>query len=237
MREFYLTRRMRIVLACVITTVISGGYYLIGLNHFSTGPYWYLFWNLGLAWIPLGLSLLLERVLRTRLWSSWPAIIVTSLWLIFFPNAFYIITDFYHLAELNAEDLMHNTAMFFMFIQTGVIVGFMSLYIVHKELLKRLRARTVNLLLAAILLMSGFAIHLGHDLRWNTWDVITRPASLLFDISERLLHPAAHPQTYETTLTFFVLFGSTYFLLYQFARSSAPPPGISGTLRRKAPRR
>lgn len=222
MREFYITRRMRIILACVAAAVISSGYYLIGLESFNTAPYWYLFWNLGLAWIPLGLSLLLERILRTQLWSSWPALIVTALWLFFFPNAFYLITDFYHLAELNSEDLMHNVAMFWLFIFTGVVIGFMSLFIIHKELLKRLKVRMVNVLLGLIMLATGFAIHLGHDLRWNTWDMVSRPASLVFDISERILHPRAHPQTYETTLTYAVLFGSTYFVMYQFARSMNP---------------
>ncbi len=222
MREFYLTRRMRIILACVAATIVSAGFYVVGLEAFNTAPYWYLFWNLGLAWIPLGLALLLERVLRGRLWSSWPAIILTGLWLMFFPNAFYLITDLYHLAELNAEDLMHNVAMFFLFVLTGVLVGFMSLFIVHKELLKRVKVRTATILIGLVMLVSGFAIHLGHELRWNSWDIVTRPASFIFDVSERLLHPTSHPQTYETTLRFFVLFGTTYLVLYQFARGMNP---------------
>lgn len=222
MREFYVTRRTRIILACALGTIVSGGFYVAGLDRFDTNSYWYLFWNILLAWVPLGLALLLERVLRTSLWSSWRALLITLLWAGFFPNTFYIITDLYHLSEFRPEDIMYNTAMFFAVVFTGVVIGFISLETIHKELLKRFSSRAAGTLVATVLLFTGFAIHLGHDLRWNTWDMVTRPASLIFDVSERILHPLQHPTTYQTTLSYFAISALAYYILWQFTRPMVP---------------
>ncbi len=224
MRDFYVTRSMRIIFACLLGVAVAGGFYFIGLDTFHTEPYWYLFWNLLLAWIPLGLALLVERILKTAVWSSWRALFATFMWAVFFPNALYIITDLYHLNEFAPEDIMYNTAMFFIVVLVGVVVGFISMHIIHKELLKRFHTYTAGCIVAVMLFLTGFAIHLGHDLRWNTWDIISRPASLLFDISELIIHPSQHPQAYITTCTFFAIFSTTYYILWQFARNMGPAP-------------
>jgi uncharacterized membrane protein len=64
--------------------------------------------------------------------------------------------------------------------------------------------------LIGVLLLTSFAIYLGRDLRWNSWDVLTNPGGLLFDISDRLMHPASYPQMLLTVAIFMVLMSSIY---------------------------
>jgi uncharacterized membrane protein len=180
----------------------------------------YLMWNLFLAWLPLLLMLWLERVLRRKLWSSWQALALTLLWLGFLPNSFYLITDFIHLQEVPRVDLLFDLVMFTSFVFNGVMLGYVSVFMAHAELVKRLSRRISWLLISGTLLLSSFAIYIGRDLRWNTWDVLFNPASILFDVSDRLLNPAAHPQIISTTASFFVLLTVTYVVMWHMARAA-----------------
>ena len=58
-----------------------------------------LIWNLFLAWLPylFSLVMVIAHRLRPRWW--WAQLIPGALWLLFLPNAFYIMTDFIHLAQ------------------------------------------------------------------------------------------------------------------------------------------
>lgn len=170
----------------------------------------YLIWNLFLAWLPFIFALWLVRILRRKLWSSWEALGVTALWLIFLPNTFYMVSDFIHLGEVKRVDLLYDAVMFTSFIAIAVVLGVSSLYLVHEQVRKRLTRTGSSVWLAFILLVSSFAIYLGRDLRWNSWDVLTNPGGLLFDVSDRLLHPAAYPQMFLTVAIFLILMSSMY---------------------------
>ena len=178
----------------------------------------YLVWNLVLAWLPLIFAVRLVTVLQRKLWSSWEAVITSLLWLVFLPNSFYMISDFIHLQEVQRVDVLYDTVMFTSFIYTAVLLGCCSLYLVHLELRRRLRPRTAASLVAATLLFCSLAIYVGRDLRWNSWDVFTNPGGLLFDLSDRLLHASNYPQMFVTIISFFVLTGTIYSLLWRGAQ-------------------
>lgn len=220
MSRFHLHVRGRITAALAISSLASVGLFLVGAWSNDSLEFAYLIWNLFLAWVPLGLALWLERVLRHNLWSSWPALAVTALWLGFLPNSFYLITDYIHLQEVTPRvDLLYDVVMFSSFIFNGVILGYLSLYIVHCRLLERVSARLAASLIGLVMLVSSFAIYIGRELRWNTWDVVANPASLLIDVSDRVLNPREHPQAFTTTVTFFVLLVSVYIVVWALARS------------------
>jgi uncharacterized membrane protein len=175
----------------------------------------YLVWNLFLAWLPLLFAVYLVRTLQTKLWSSWQGLTLSILWLAFLPNSFYMISDSIHLQTTARVDILYDTVLFTSFIYTGVILGFSSLFLIHLQLKKRLAARQAGLWIAATLLICCFGIYLGRDLRWNSWDIITNPGGLLFDVSDRLLHPAAYPQMLITVASFFTLLTTMYYLLWR----------------------
>lgn len=216
----YMSSKVRLGIALVFSSAVSLVLFLLaGLDndHFDFS---YLVWNLWLAWLPLILVLWLQRMLRTRVWSSWMPLVITLLWLGFLPNSFYMITDYIHLHEVVRVNMLLDVVMFTSFILNGLVLGYLSLYIVHAEFLKRLSRRTSSLLVAGVLLLTSFAIYIGRDLRWNTWDIIFNPASVIFDVSDRIINPAAHPQVFSTTFSFFVLLSTIYVVVWQMMRAA-----------------
>jgi uncharacterized membrane protein len=207
--------RGQFILALGISSLVSLGLFGYGAWRNHDLLYGYMIWNLFLAWLPLVFAVRLGGLLKRKLWSSWEGLATSVLWLIFLPNSFYMISDFIHLREVQRVDVLYDSLMFTSFIYTGVVLGFSSLYLIHLQLRRRLTARAATGWVAVTLLICSAAIYVGRDLRWNSWDVITNPGGLLFDISDRLQHPSAYPQLLLTIVAFFVLLGSMYHLLWR----------------------
>jgi uncharacterized membrane protein len=210
--------RNQYILALVFSTLVSLGLFAYGAWRNQSLAFNYLPWNLFLAWVPLLFAVRLDSVLQRKLWSSWEALATSVLWLVFLPNSFYMISDFIHLQDVRRVDVLYDTIMFTAFIYTGVALGFSSLYLIHLQLKRRLSSRVAAVWVAVTLLICSSAIYVGRDLRWNSWDVVANPGGLLFDISDRLLHPAAYPQMLLTVTSFFILLMSMYGLLWRGAR-------------------
>lgn len=207
--------RSQFVLSLIAATGVSVLLYLYGAWRNHSWHYAYLVWNLTLAWVPLLMALLLHVRLRHKLWSSWECIGLSLAWLLFLPNSFYLITDFIHLRDTTRVDVLYDALTFTSFIYTGVILGYASLYVVHRQLIRRLgRVRAWWWVQAVLVLCSG-AIYIGRDLRWNSWDVITNPGGLLFDVADRVQHPAAYPQMLLIIVTVFVLLSVVYTVLHK----------------------
>ncbi len=210
---------MRLGLTLGVSSVVSVGFFIVGMFLNRSGELWYLNWNLVLAWVPLGLIVLLSYDLRRERWSSWRALTLTMAFVAFLPNTFYLMTDVIHLQEAPRVDLMFDVAMFMSFVLNGCALGFISVYLLHQELATRLRRTYTWLVVAGILLVTSFAIYIGRELRWNTWDILVNPASILFQISESLLHPTDHPEVFSITFSFFVLISSLYAVVWSAARA------------------
>jgi uncharacterized membrane protein len=205
----------KVVLSLAGLSLVSVGFYVVGALQNRSTEFGYLVWNLFLAWLPLAFVVVLLKLMRTRLWSNWLPVVVTLLWLVFLPNSFYVISDFIHLQDVQRHDLLYDVLMFTSFACSAATIGFTSLYLVHRQLLRRLHARAAHGALAGILFLCSFAIYLGRDLRWNSWDVLINPAGLLFDVSDRIIHPLSSSAMFSTTLSFFVLLGSLYAVGWQ----------------------
>jgi uncharacterized membrane protein len=202
----------------LLSTATSVALFGVGVYRNHSWGFAYLIWNLFLAWLPLLFAGWLIYVLRRKLWSSWEALVASFLWLAFLPNSFYMVSDFIHLEEVKRVDILYDAVMFTSFISVGVVLGLTSLYLVHQQFRKRFSIRSSNAWLGFIFLLCSFAIYLGRDLRWNSWDILTNPGGLVFDVSDRLLHPNAYPQMFVTTFTFLVLISMMYGLAYKAAQ-------------------
>lgn len=203
----------------VFLTLVSGGLFLAGAISNHNLEFWYLSWNLFLAWLPLVFVIWLLHVLKSRAWSSWQGMGLSLLWLGFLPNSFYMVSDFIHLQDYQRVDIVFDTAMFASFVLTGLFLGYASLCLVHTELTKRLHSLVSSWAwVSTIMLLCSFAVYLGRDLRLNTWDLLVSPAGILFEVSDIVLHPTNHVLAFTTTLTFFVLLMSVYVAVWQIAR-------------------
>jgi uncharacterized membrane protein len=203
------------LLALGVSSLVSIGLFEYGAYRNHSSEHAYLIWNLFLAWLPLLFAMMLMIRLRVKLWSSWECLAWSVLWLVFLPNSFYMISDFIHLWDVQRVDVLYDSVMFTSFIYTGVILGFSSLYLVHLQLQRRLSATAAAAWIGATLLICSGAIYVGRDLRWNSWDIFTNPGGLLFDLSDRLQHPASYPQMFVTIISFFVLLSSMYSLIWR----------------------
>lgn len=180
---------------------------------------WYLIWNLFLAWLPVLFAAGWSEAHRHFGWMNWRSVTLLGLWLIFLPNSFYIVTDFIHLPDPNHTHLLTTAVMFTGFAVTGLVLGLLALGMIHRELLRVLTTRMSSLVMAGVILLSSFAIYLGRDLRWNSWDVVVNPAGILFDVSDRFVNPMSHPQAAVVTIVFSALIGSLYLVSIGFAKA------------------
>jgi uncharacterized membrane protein len=179
----------------------------------------YLVWNLFLAWIPLFLSYALAKRSRRQAWSSWSCIGLSLAWLLFLPNSFYMVSDLIHLEDIPRVSVLYDALTFTSFTVTGLILGYASLYMVQAALDSRISRLQNELFAAVMLLLCSFAIYLGRDLRWNSWDVLLNPAGILFDVSERIIDPLGHPEAFTTTLVFFIFLAGLYWAAIVMVRA------------------
>ncbi len=213
-----LDRYTGLIFSLLLANGVSLLLFLLRVIDASNTRYWFLIWNLVLAWLPLVFVLLLLYRLQHSPWRNAANIALTIAWVIFLPNSFYIVSDLIHLQTTTEVGVLYDAVLFTSFIFNGFLGGFTSLYLVHNELDKRLKARTAHLIIAGVLLICSFAVHLGRTLRWNTWDVFLHPTGLLFDVSEQVVNESAQSKALVTTVSFFLLLGGMYMAIWQFAK-------------------
>jgi uncharacterized membrane protein len=209
------TPNRQFILAIVVSSLVSESLFAYGVIRNHSLEFSYLSWNLVLAWLPLLFSIRLNKVLHRKLWSSWEALALSALWLIFLPNSFYMISDFIHIQDVSQANLIYDTVMLTSFIYTGVTLGFSSLFLIHLQLRRRFSTTASALWAAVMLLICSIAIYFGRDLRWSSWNVLTNPGGLLFDITYRLQHLSSYPEMIVTVISFFVLLATIYNLLWK----------------------
>lgn len=181
---------------------------LSALRWYYTGSPFLLFlnWNLFLAFIPWALSTLC--VIAGYQNKALLALVIAS-WLLFFPNAPYILTDLFHLRHTRSAPVWYDLILILSFAWTGLAFGFISLMDIEQQLRPILGKRVIVVAILCLFL-AGFGIYLGRFLRWNSWDIVSNPGSLLADITHRFTHPFAHGRTWGVT----ILMGSMLNLMY-----------------------
>lgn len=140
--------------------------------------YFFLCWNLFLAGVPAGASVLFEHESR-RGGSRVAAVVWLAVWLAFLPNAPYLVTDFVHLRARPPVPLWFDIALLTSFAGAGLMLGWGSVATVHDTLARAIGRAAAWAVAAGALLLSGYGIYLGRFLRWNSWDVLSRPGALL----------------------------------------------------------
>lgn len=193
--------------------------------------YWFLMWNLFLAWLPLVSAWLLYR--RTPKGLNWALknLSLLLVWLIFLPNAFYLVTDFIHLQATTVISPMFDLVLFATYSWCGFILGYSSLFLVHVRAYQKI-ARRSHWLVVGSLLLSGLAIYFGRFLRWNSWDIITNPLGLLFDVSESLINPQDHLLTFSTMVLFFIFLSIIYAVIWSSIGAVVAKTSLNATISR-----
>jgi uncharacterized membrane protein len=135
------------------------------------------------------------------------------MWLLFLPNAPYLVTDLIHLRPHEDAPFWFDLIMLSAFAWTGFFLGLVSLILMQEVIRKAAGTIASWLFVFAALGLSSFGIYLGRFLRWNSWDVFFNPLQLLADIAVRLRHPLANLQTYAFSILFGLFFLSVYLMV------------------------
>jgi uncharacterized membrane protein len=193
-----------------MSSVISVGLFVARAASSDSSRYAFLIWNLFLAWIPFGFAWIAYT--STHLPKAVMVVLVgvcAVLWLIFFPNAPYILTDFQHLTKLNGEaPVWYDVIMLLWFSWNGLFLGVISLYFMQKVVARWLGSIFSWGFVVGVTGLSSLGVYVGRFMRWNSWDVMFDP----FSMPGEFLHTVSRTQ--ERTLAFSFLFGLFFLFVY-----------------------
>ncbi|WP_407523437.1 DUF1361 domain-containing protein [Lacibacter sp. MH-610] len=176
-----------------------------------TGSLLFLFipWNLFLAWLPFYFSTKMKSEQTIPVKLLW-----FCSWLLFLPNAPYLITDLVHLEPRPYVPYYFDLVLLFSAAWNGLLLGLLSFQQIERQLNMYFDKWKVNSIIFVLFLLCGFGIYLGRFDRYNSWHIITQPFDLATDIIRYTLQPLQHLHTWAVT----VLFGAALWLMYQTMR-------------------
>jgi uncharacterized membrane protein len=196
-------------------TVFSVVIWRVRAEFSGTGRYAFLIWNLFLAWIPFIIAYFTYTLLLNRKWIYVVIPIAAFFWLIFFPNAPYILTDFQHLSFSSSDlPVWYDVMMLIWFAFTGLLLGMVSLFLMQ-EIIRREFGRWVGWTFVALVAsLTSAGVYMGRFLRWNSWDILSNPTGLALYTFERVQNPSLQAIGFTGLFAAFFLF--LYITLYTF---------------------
>lgn len=207
----------RIIKALLLASFLAVLMILFRIVYTDSIKLLFLVWNLFLAWIPFLLSIYILKISQSKN-KYIPKIVIGILWILFFPNTFYLITDYIHLNNHSYVKLENGIYHFYydflmwfdfvlisLFAFLGYFLGVLSLNNIHKLILSKWSKGLSWFFILLIAFITGFGIYLGRFLRFNSWDVIIHPVSLIVEIVQNIN---------VDSFVFSVIFGGFIFICY-----------------------
>jgi|LGOV01.1.fsa_nt_gb uncharacterized membrane protein len=187
-------------------------------------------WNIILAFVPVSLAFVFKIKIKeenTILSSKILLVVIFLIWLLFFPNSFYVITDFIH---LGGEEFYYTLGMYSGWIYTENFIGYLtlihiflgafiavfmasySLKIMHHYFIDKYDKILAFVILLGIFLLSSIGIYIGRFLRLQSWDVL-RPFTVIRQFAESL-----NRFSFEYIFIFILIQISLYYFIKPFIR-------------------
>lgn len=152
-------------------------------------PFSFLLLNTFLGYIPIELSFHLGAHKPRPFWLFWPLVLI---WLLFYPNAPYLLTDLFHLSLLQpyaVSGLLKATShiwIYFTYMMISALgcafLGFWSLNYVSQSISQRLaRGNGIVRLIVVLLLtfLSSVGVYIGRFLRIHTIYLFLNPEQFI----------------------------------------------------------
>ena len=179
----------------------------------------FLIWNLFLAFVPWFISSVLFFLQNPKKILFF---IFAIVWLAFFPNALYIVTDFIHFKTDASVMRWYDLILLFSYGFTGLFYGFVSLDFIETKIKILFGVKRPFIFSVLLLYLSAFGIYLGRFLRWNSWNLLTDLSHVFTD----LLLPIKRPFIHARTWAFIILLGTLFNLLYASFKTFQKPNSI-----------
>lgn len=209
-RQIY-PSRFRLALFALLCGATVFSFILFRLRAILSGSdeYAFLIWNIFLAWIPLGFAYAAELFSWNRKTLIFVMPFVGFLWLLFFPNAPYILTDLFHLSRPRAiVPVWFDTLLVLWFAWTGLSLGLISLLMIH-NIIRRAFGRTAGwLFVLSVGFLTSLGIYIGRFLRWNSWDVLFNPRDRFIE----LIYYSSNPSL--QSIMFIGIFSALFIFIY-----------------------
>ncbi len=193
---FYFTTILYIIMSVILGFILNDGLVV------------FLGWNILLATVVFMLAEFFV-ILRKNQKNSIFLILILTLYVLFFPNTFYVLTDFIHLENYhffrdypNSYEMIIKDWLVLTHITIGALyaakLGISSIKKLEHNLLDSLKKYKV-LILSSLFLLSSLGIFIGRFLRFNSWQIFS-----IISIFEGLF----------THIDFAVMFILIFFLLH-----------------------
>jgi uncharacterized membrane protein len=210
-------------------TIISVAIWRFRVDYSGSGNYGFLIWNLFLAWIPFIIAYFTYTLTLRRRWVYVIVPVAAFFWLIFFPNAPYILTDFQHLAYWRDVPVWYDVMLLIWFSFTGLLLGMVSLFLMQ-EIIRREFGRWFGWGFVALVAgLSSVGVYVGRFLRWNSWDIFSNPSGMAQYTIQGAQDPSLQSIGFTSLFAAFFLF--LYITLYTFGHllleRQATPQGQS----------
>ncbi|MES2709854.1 MAG: DUF1361 domain-containing protein [Verrucomicrobiota bacterium] len=185
--------------------------WLTGVSRLGFLPF-----NLILAFLPILFLLLSEDSGRRR-----NLIAGCALWLLFFPNAPYMLTDLVHydrrLGNAAWLDMMALLAAAW----AALIAGMTTLRLMQQRVARSFSPATGHAFVLTVLFLSAGGIYMGRFLRFHSWHALSKPGEVFGLTAEHFLKPELHPLTWPFTGALFALLVCMHYSLQAFTLAIA----------------
>jgi len=202
-------KRLKETLFMGCLTFMCFGMSIFRLLYTDSKLFLFLNWNLFLAFVPWALTSM--AVLKPKI-QQFKIIIIVVLfvWILFFPNSPYILTDLFHLRAESTMPIWFDLILILSFAWTGLLFGFLSLWDIERILKRSFSQTMVTFISVGLLFLGSFGVYIGRYLRWNSWNIISEPFGLFYDIGTKLKNPFEHPRTWGMTIFMGVFLNMIY---------------------------
>ena len=208
-------------LTLALSSLLFMGMLVARMAYTGEPRYRFFIWNLFLAWVPFACAFFAYRLHRYAERSSIGRRLFTALfllaWLVFFPNAPYVATDFIHWQQGLDVLAFYDLVMILLYVITGLVLGALSLYLAHAIVEDALGPVMGWLFVLGISAAGGLGIYIGRFLRWNSWDLALNPDDVLRDVLSRFMHPIANARS----ILFVLMMTAFVFCVYVLVKSLA----------------
>lgn len=201
--------RLTIVGLLCGASLVSVALFRVRVMLSGTTDYAFLIWNLFLAWIPLAMAYTASSFMKKRRFVIVTVPIAISVWLLFFPNAPYMLTDLLHLRHpREVVPVWFDMLLINWFAWTGILLGIFSLFMMHDIVRHAFGRITGWFFVLTVGVLCGVGIYIGRFLRWNSWDMFLHP----FERLQEFLIYATHPSL--QSILFISIFSSLFIFIY-----------------------
>lgn len=214
-RLFFLrTETDRILVASIL---FSFAMVVAGIVYTGYLVFLFLIWNLFLAYLPYAIT----NWLHIR--PGWiedrrKFAVAFSVWLLFIPNSFYLLTDIFHLGEIGRVPLWFDLVLLFSFAWNGLLLGIVSIRQMEKIAEVFFNLRSESFFIYPVMWLNALGVYIGRYLRYNSWDLLLNPFELITDIGNMILHPIQYRHAWGMVFCFSVFMTMVYGVMKKLGR-------------------